>query len=121
MTTSGTGAAGANGAELSVITPVYNESDNIEPLLTRLVPVLERCAASFEIIFIDDGSTDDTLKLLRAANHTDSRIRTLSLSRNFGHQERLRLLRRCLRGHELEDGRMAGALGRRHAHGPPGG
>ncbi len=84
MTTSGTGPAGGNGAELSVITPVYNESKNIDALLTRLVPVLEHCAASFEIIFIDDGSTDDTLKLLRAANHTDSRIRTLSLSRNFG-------------------------------------
>src|SRR5207237_9767462 len=84
MTTSGTGAAGANGAELSVITPVYNESDNIEPLLTRLVPVLERCAASFEIIFIDDGSTDDTLECLRAAHRIDPRIRALSLSRNFG-------------------------------------
>jgi polyisoprenyl-phosphate glycosyltransferase len=84
MTTSGMGAAGANGAELSVISPVYNESDNIEALLTRLVPVLERCAASFEIIFIDDGSTDDTLECLRAAHRTDPRIRALSLSRNFG-------------------------------------
>jgi polyisoprenyl-phosphate glycosyltransferase len=84
MTRSGTGPAGANGAELSVITPVYNESNNIEALLTRLVPVLERCAASFEIIFVDDGSTDDTLECLRAAHHTDPRIRALSLSRNFG-------------------------------------
>jgi polyisoprenyl-phosphate glycosyltransferase len=84
MTTLGTGPAGANGAELSVITPVYNESNNIEALLTRLVPVLERCAASFEIIFVDDGSTDGTLDCLRAAHRTDPRIRALSLSRNFG-------------------------------------
>ncbi len=84
MTKSGTGPAGANGAEISVITPVYNESNNIEALLTRLVPVLERCAASFEIIFVDDGSTDDTLDCLRAAHHTDPRIRAISLSRNFG-------------------------------------
>ena len=70
--------------ELSVITPVYNESRNIEALLKRLVPVLERCAASFEIIFVDDGSTDDTLDLLRAAHAEDPRIRALSLSRNFG-------------------------------------
>jgi polyisoprenyl-phosphate glycosyltransferase len=84
MTTFGAGPEDSNGAELSVITPVYNESKHIEVLLSRLVPVLERCVASFEIIFIDDGSTDDTLKLLRAAHHTDPRIRALSLSRNFG-------------------------------------
>jgi polyisoprenyl-phosphate glycosyltransferase len=84
MTRSGTAPAGANGAEISVITPVYNELNNIEALLARLVPVLERCAASFEIIFVDDGSTDDTLACLRAAHHGDPRIRALSLSRNFG-------------------------------------
>ncbi|HUI22699.1 MAG TPA: glycosyltransferase family 2 protein [Methylocella sp.] len=70
--------------ELSVITPVYNESRNIDALLKRLVPVLERCAASFEIIFVDDGSTDDTLALLRVAHSRDPRVRALSLSRNFG-------------------------------------
>src|SRR5580704_19503202 len=80
MTTSGAGPAGANGAEISVITPVYNEANNIEALLTRLVPVLERCAASFEVIFVDDGSTDNTLECLRAAHHKESRIRALSLS-----------------------------------------
>ena len=67
-----------------MITPVYNKSRNIEALLKRLVPVLERCAASFEIIFVDDGSTDDTLDRLRAAHAADPRIRALSLSRNFG-------------------------------------
>ena len=54
--------------ELSVIVPMCNESRNIEALLKRLVPVLERCATSFEIIFVDDGSTDDTLERLRAAH-----------------------------------------------------
>ncbi|MGA9485794.1 MAG: glycosyltransferase family 2 protein, partial [Methylocella sp.] len=70
--------------ELSVIVPVCNESRNIQALLKRLVPVLERCAASFEILFVDDGSTDDTLGLLRAAHTADPRILALSLSRNFG-------------------------------------
>jgi glycosyltransferase involved in cell wall biosynthesis len=70
--------------ELSVIAPVYNESRNIEALLKRLIPVLERCVASFEVIFVDDGSSDDTLAHLRAAHAHDPRIRALSLSRNFG-------------------------------------
>lgn len=70
--------------QLIVITPVFNESRNIEALLKRLVPVLERCVASFQILFVDDGSTDDTLDRLRAAHSADSRILALSLSRNFG-------------------------------------
>ena len=84
MTKSDARPVDAKQPELSVITPVYNESRNIEALLKRLVPVLERCAASFEIIFVDDGSTDDTLDRLRAAHAADPRIRALSLSRNFG-------------------------------------
>jgi len=76
--------AGAREPELSVIAPVFNESDNIEPLLERLAPVLASCARSFEIIFVDDGSTDDTLAILRAAHAKDPRVRAVSLSRNFG-------------------------------------
>ena len=57
--------------QLTVITPVFNESRNIEALLKRLVPVLERCVASFQILFVDDGSTDDTLDRLRAAHCAD--------------------------------------------------
>ena len=74
----------AQGVELSVVVPAHNESKNVEALVERLVPVLEQCVASFEIIFVDDGSTDDTLERLRAANRADPRVRVLSLSRNFG-------------------------------------
>jgi glycosyltransferase involved in cell wall biosynthesis len=70
--------------ELSVVAPVYNEAENIEPLLKRLAAALEDCVSSFEIVFVDDGSTDDTLKALRAAHKRDPRVRALSLSRNFG-------------------------------------
>ncbi|WOJ89266.1 glycosyltransferase family 2 protein [Methylocapsa polymorpha] len=76
--------AGVADAELSVVAPVHNESENIGPLLQRLLPVLEHCAPSFEVIFVDDGSTDDTLDVLRAAHEKDPRVRALSLSRNFG-------------------------------------
>ena len=53
-------------AELSVIIPVLNEADNIAPLLARLVPIVTRCVASYEVIFVDDGSTDGTLDAVAA-------------------------------------------------------
>ena len=71
-------------AELSVVAPIFNESQNLRPLLDRLVPALESCARSFEIIFVDDGSTDETLQFLRKAHDLDPRIRAISFSRNFG-------------------------------------
>jgi glycosyltransferase involved in cell wall biosynthesis len=70
--------------ELSVVVPVLNESENLRPLLRRLVPVLEQATRSFEIIVVDDGSTDDTLDVLRALHRTDPRIKAISFSRNFG-------------------------------------
>ena len=70
--------------ELSVLVPVFNEADNIGLVIDRLLPVLGRCAASFEVIFIDDGSSDATLDVLRRANAEDRRIRAVSFSRNFG-------------------------------------
>ncbi len=70
--------------ELSVIVPVYNEADNLEALVARLVPVLERVAASHEIVFVDDGSSDNSMAKLRALHALDHRCRTVSFSRNFG-------------------------------------
>jgi glycosyltransferase involved in cell wall biosynthesis len=46
--------------------------------------VMERCSASFEVVFVDDGSTDDTLTALRRAHQLDGRLRAISFSRNFG-------------------------------------
>ena len=71
-------------AELSVIVPVLNEADNIAPLLARLTPILERSAASHEIIFVDDGSTDATVEAIGRAHARDDRVGVVSLSRNFG-------------------------------------
>ncbi len=70
--------------ELSVIVPVFNEGENIEALIERLVPVLEGTVASFEILFIDDGSQDDTFARIRRAALEDNRIRAVTFSRNFG-------------------------------------
>jgi glycosyltransferase involved in cell wall biosynthesis len=70
--------------ELSLVIPVFNEGDNIDALAERVQPVLERCASSFEVIFVDDGSRDDTLARIRALNARDPRWRAVSFSRNFG-------------------------------------
>ncbi len=70
--------------ELSVIIPVHNESENIEPLCGRLIPVLNRLTPVWEIIFVDDGSRDDTLALVKAQSARDPRIGAVSFSRNFG-------------------------------------
>jgi polyisoprenyl-phosphate glycosyltransferase len=70
--------------ELSVVVPVFNEGQNVEALVARLVPVLEATVASFEILFIDDGSQDDTARRIAQAAAQDSRIRAVLFSRNFG-------------------------------------
>jgi glycosyltransferase involved in cell wall biosynthesis len=69
---------------LSVIIPVLNEEKGLDKLLSRLLPVLKTAVATFEVIIIDDGSSDGTLALVKARNAADPRIKALSLSRNFG-------------------------------------
>jgi glycosyltransferase involved in cell wall biosynthesis len=78
-----TSELGAKGPDLSVIVPVFNECENLRPLLARLIPALA-CVESFEILFVDDGSSDGTLAALRDLHREDPRIRGLSFSRNFG-------------------------------------
>ena len=70
--------------ELSVIIPVLNEADNIAPLLARLIPILMRCVSSYEVLFIDDGSTDGTIAAIDRAHDEDPSVGAVSLSRNFG-------------------------------------
>lgn len=70
--------------ELSVIVPAFNEGPNVDELVARLVPVLEGLVSSFEILFVDDGSTDDTPERLRRLSETEPRLRAIRFSRNFG-------------------------------------
>jgi glycosyltransferase involved in cell wall biosynthesis len=69
---------------LSVVVPVFNEAGNIEPLLSELLPVLNGLTPRWEVLFVDDGSTDDTLARLRRHTIADARIGYVALSRNFG-------------------------------------
>jgi dolichol-phosphate mannosyltransferase len=72
---------------LSIVVPCYNEDAVLEELHRRLVGVLEQIRdGSFEIVYADDGSRDQTLDILRQLHASDSRVRVVSLSRNFGHQ-----------------------------------
>src|SRR5216684_2121642 len=75
------------GIRLSVAIPVHNEASVLPELLLRLRTVLAALPdGPHEMVFVDDGSTDRTFEMLRAAARNDSRIVAISLSRNFGHQ-----------------------------------
>jgi undecaprenyl-phosphate 4-deoxy-4-formamido-L-arabinose transferase len=74
----------AGDVRVSVVIPMLNEARNLAPLFARLFPVLEGLAEPFEVICIDDGSTDDTLALLRAEQAQHPQVRVLSFARNFG-------------------------------------
>lgn len=72
---------------LSIVVPCYNEDAVLWELHRRLVAVLEQIHdTSFEIVYTDDGSHDQTPDVLRQLQASDSRVRVVSLSRNFGHQ-----------------------------------
>ena len=70
----------------SLIIPVLNEVETLPALLERLVPVLDGLDGTSEVIFVDDGSTDGSIDVLRNMAVADPRLRVVRLSRNFGHQ-----------------------------------
>ena len=74
---------------LSVVLPVYDEAETLEALRARLVPVLERHAERFEVLFVDDGSRDGSAALLDRFHAEDPRLKVIHFSRNFGHQAAL--------------------------------
>jgi len=75
--------------KLCVVVPGLNEADNLRLLYNELVRVLGKYEWELEIIFVDDGSTDNTIELCRKLNQMDRRFQYVSLSRNFGHQRAL--------------------------------
>src|ERR1700752_4888066 len=70
--------------EISVFLPVYNEAANIIPLSRSLEESLDALGRSYEVIYVDDGSTDGSLNLLRGLAERDRRIRVIALRRNYG-------------------------------------
>lgn len=70
--------------DISVIIPLFNEAENLEPLYTHLTTALEALGKTYEIILADDGSTDESLSILRRLSEQDSRLRVIVLRKNFG-------------------------------------
>ncbi|MBB2918949.1 glycosyltransferase family 2 protein [Cupriavidus alkaliphilus] len=75
---------------LSLVVPCYNESESIGRFFNGVIPVLESIdAIRFEIVLVNDGSTDDTLEQLIDHSHRDPRVRVVDLTRNFGKEAAL--------------------------------
>jgi len=72
--------------KLSIIIPAYNEAPNLGPLYERLRRVWEEEPADWELLLVDDGSTDGTYEEALRLNARDPRVQAISFSRNFGHQ-----------------------------------
>lgn len=75
--------------ELSLVIPIYNESEQLSATLAALQPVLANAVESYELILVDDGSQDDTWARVKAAAASDARIKGLRFSRNFGKEAAL--------------------------------
>lgn len=71
---------------ISVVIPVYNEQDNLQILYEQLTVVLSQCDPCYEIVFVDDGSRDNSLEFLHAFEAQDLHVCIVELARNFGHQ-----------------------------------
>ena len=97
---------------LSVVIPIHNEANSILPLYDRLIAVLERLNSPFEIVFVDDSSTDTSGELLATLVEHDARLRVVVLRRNFGQTAALAA------GFELAEGDVVIAMDGDLQHAP---
>ena len=75
-----------NAVDITVLIPVYNEEESLPELCAELFEILERIGRSFELLFVDDGSTDSSPEFLRDLYDKDERVRIIRFARNFGQQ-----------------------------------
>src|SRR5450759_2088831 len=71
---------------LSLVIPIFNEEKLIDELIKRTISALDSFIQNYEVIFVDDGSTDESLKKILSWKQKNKKIKVLSLSKNFGHQ-----------------------------------
>ncbi len=70
--------------EISIVVPLYNEQDNLEPLLGRIQETLSRLNRSYEVIFVDDGSTDESFQVIQRLHQSHDRIHAVRFRKNHG-------------------------------------
>lgn len=68
----------------SIVVPFFNEQENIPPLYMKLTEVMDGLGEPYELVFVDDGSRDDTFKVLSEIYEHDRRVNVVRLRRNFG-------------------------------------
>ncbi|MGA9639718.1 MAG: glycosyltransferase family 2 protein [Flavobacterium sp.] len=78
-----------NTTKISIVIPSFNEEGNIEIMIQSLHHELKKTGYDYELIFVDDGSRDQTLTILQKLSEIDSKVFFIELSRNFGHQNAL--------------------------------
>ncbi|MHB8084694.1 MAG: glycosyltransferase family 2 protein [Dehalococcoidia bacterium] len=81
-----TNTTSADSPKYSVIVPVFNESDNINPLYNRLAGTMRAMGGTYEIIFVDDGSRDGSFQLMKRLNSENANVKVVRFTRNFGQQ-----------------------------------
>lgn len=69
---------------ISIVVPIKNEEENIEPLIERVCIVLDKTSESYEIIYVDDGSTDRSFQILRDIQSQNPRLRIIKFDKNYG-------------------------------------
>lgn len=74
---------------LSLVVPVLNEEESVEPFVKRVRPIMDSIGIEWEILFVDDGSQDKTADIIRSMNASSPRIKLAKLSRNFGKEAAL--------------------------------
>ena len=69
---------------ISIVIPIYNEAPNVAPLYKTVKSIIKKLPQKFELIFVDDGSSDDSVKRLRQIAKRDKTAKIVELARNFG-------------------------------------
>jgi dolichol-phosphate mannosyltransferase len=72
--------------KISIIAPIYNEAGNLHELYSRIKDVLDSTSDSWELILVDDGSTDGSADIIQSLCEQDQNVRQVIFARNFGHQ-----------------------------------